>query len=446
MRITSRVSKALACLAGNKRYIFCVYFMYTLVAGLALQLVVLPYILPGLHEGNGLLKGLDSTLFHRNAIHLSQAVIANGWDEWVLVPSGQAIVGILAALYVYLPDQPWVLMPFNALVHAMSGLMLYAILLSMQIKPRAAFLASAMFVLFPSTLMWTTQIHRDGIYVLSVLLLVLSFRMLPKRPVLSFAAMLAGVMLLVISRIYMLNVLAVLSLVVLVFIGLCYILYAVVAKRTTVYRPVLQIAWVAVFSFSGIIGAQYLAYQNVSNIYSSEGTREQVVWEYSPYIPRVVENKIRGVIVSREGFLRSYSEAGSNIDTTVTFDRVADVIKYFPRAMSIGLFAPFPTMWLAEARSAGGGAMRLLAGMEMVLIYIGLFFLILYFVRLKGKDSLPVLILFGGVMVVLAYAIPNMGALHRMRYVYIMLPVVMGYALFFEALWGRCRKVDFCES
>ena len=43
-------------------------FFFTLLSGLFVQLVFLPYIAPSIHAGNGLIKGVDGSKFHKWAV------------------------------------------------------------------------------------------------------------------------------------------------------------------------------------------------------------------------------------------------------------------------------------------------------------------------------------------------------------------------------------------
>ena len=55
------------------------------------------------------------------------------------------------------------------------------------------------------------------------------------------------------------------------------------------------------------------------------------------------------IVEARSEFKRQYESPGSNIDAEVHFNDSLDIVRYVPRAMVIGFFAPFPNMWLAPA-------------------------------------------------------------------------------------------------
>src|SRR5690349_5577491 len=87
-------------LSAGSGWVFLCAFGLSLGVGLFIQLVLLPYILPGLHAGHGLLRGGDWIGFHEDAVALSQKIAEQGWQAFELRPRGQAPIGITAAVYV----------------------------------------------------------------------------------------------------------------------------------------------------------------------------------------------------------------------------------------------------------------------------------------------------------------------------------------------------------
>src|SRR5262249_20219134 len=58
-----------------------------------------------------------------------------------------------------------------------------------------------------------------------------------------------------------------------------------------------------------------------------------------------------------------YATAGSNIDTDLDITDSGDILRYLPRALLVGWFAPFPEMWLRDGHELGAAA-RTLSGVE----------------------------------------------------------------------------------
>ena len=127
----------------------------------------------------------------------------------------------------------------------------------------------------------------------------------------------------------------------------------------------------------------------------------------------------------RQDFASEFSDAGSNIDTEVQIRSTSDVVRYLPRAVMIGYFAPFPNMWFGAGLQVSRAG-RLLSGIEMLGIYliealaiVGLWkgrrrFAVwfLWLVSAMGLTSLGLVVL-------------NIGALYRLRYVFVILLLVL---------------------
>ena len=104
-------------------------FFWAACLAVLVQFVILPYILPQYHAGDGLCMGNDWGLFHQMAVDLAERVRADDWLVWELRPQDQAPAGIAAAFYVLTGiSKPWVLIPFNAALHALSAGVLYLLL------------------------------------------------------------------------------------------------------------------------------------------------------------------------------------------------------------------------------------------------------------------------------------------------------------------------------
>jgi hypothetical protein len=146
--------------------------------------------------------------------------------------------------------------------------------------------------------------------------------------------------------------------------------------------------------------------------------------------------------VLRQGYFVTpgYDGSGSMVDRDVELLSVKDFITYLPRALQLGLFAPFPTDWLAPAQSSGGGIMRLVAGVEMLGVYFALVFLPYTLWRWRFRVEMWLAAAFGSILLLLySYTTPNMGSLYRLRYGFLMLLVALGVAGAFCA-WRDFRN------
>jgi hypothetical protein len=128
----------------------------------------------------------------------------------------------------------------------------------------------------------------------------------------------------------------------------------------------------------------------------------------------------------REKFIISYPDAGSNLDTDVKFHSTADIIRYLPRATLIGLFAPFPKMWF-ETGSQNGRMGRIIGGLETLGLYIIQLMALIGLWHKRRQPSVWWLFIVSiiGAMA-LGLVVTNVGALYRMRYLFVILLVMLG--------------------
>ncbi|MDP3229857.1 MAG: hypothetical protein Q8N13_18065 [Acidovorax sp.] len=142
--------------------VWVVLVLYALLAGLALQVLILPHIFPQLHAGNGLLAGRDWVGFHEQAVAHAQKIVLGGWGEFLLRPDGDnAITGVAAFFYVLFGPHPWVLLPLNGVMFATGGVALFAMLKYLDLEDNEAIIALLPYLAFPSALLQYGQIHKD---------------------------------------------------------------------------------------------------------------------------------------------------------------------------------------------------------------------------------------------------------------------------------------------
>lgn len=150
------------------------------------------------------------------------------------------------------------------------------------------------------------------------------------------------------------------------------------------------------------------------------------VYEYEKYLK---ESEVPGYLeklnVTRHKFLLFYRGAGTNIDDEVVFRSFGDLVLYVPRAIEIGLFAPFPNMWFAEGRDVGRAG-RMISGAETFISYLLVFcalFTLFRFRRNIFAWQIFLTIIFAAF--VLGIGVVNVGALYRLRYVFWCLLIVL---------------------
>jgi hypothetical protein len=123
---------------------------------------------------------------------------------------------------------------------------------------------------------------------------------------------------------------------------------------------------------------------------------------------------------------QSVAEDGSRIDADVVLNTPAAIIRHLPRALEIGFFAPFPNMWLSSGKQVGSSG-RLISGFETLLTYV-IESMALIGLWWRRKNLAAWLLAFIVVMgaVSLGLVANNMGAMYRLRYPFWVLLVVLG--------------------
>ncbi|MGQ0761891.1 MAG: hypothetical protein ACT4OT_07735 [Acidobacteriota bacterium] len=131
------------------------------------------------------------------------------------------------------------------------------------------------------------------------------------------------------------------------------------------------------------------------------------------------------ISVMRQKFVILYKDAGSNIDADRTFPSATSVITYLPRAVLIGLFAPFPVSWFEEGKMYGLIG-RLFAGLEICFVCLLTPFALAGVWRSRSTIQAWLLLavaLLGGAA--LGLVVVNVGALYRMRYFFWILIIIL---------------------
>ncbi len=146
------------------------FFIYSLCASAVTQLYVVPQVFPEFNLGDGFVEP-DSTGFNEIAKAKSIEIIEKGWGAWELRPNMYSPAGIASIFYTLWVPKPYSLLPFNALVHAISGCLVLWIL--RQFFPwQPAIFGGSLFVINPAALEWVAQIHKDGVFILGNLMVL----------------------------------------------------------------------------------------------------------------------------------------------------------------------------------------------------------------------------------------------------------------------------------
>lgn len=442
-----------------------VVFCWSLLSGLFIQKIALVYIFPGMNAGNGILVGGDSMFFHNIAADLALKIHQEGWSVWTLYPNNQPVAGILAIFYALFTPQPWVILPWNAFLHALAAYFLLEIFLHIFSEPKAAYLASLPLAFFPSAFTWTAQMHNENYAVLgSVLMLYSACLAVESTSKIDWKGILGiivsgliGAALLLMVRDYMYEMLFAFST---IFI-LLYLIVKVIREwihHTKILDIFIRLLPLFVFlliqtlvfthriqPFEGSSVPSQTPTTQTTTVSAapseSEGDFSKAQWGATSWLPVALDEKIHEVIEMRDHQLTLFPNGATNVDAEVKFTNVLDVIKYIPRAFQLGFLSPFPSDWFSEGSKVTSRLMRLDSMVEMIIAY-GCLLALPYMIWRKIKNPSLCAFLWVCSAMIITYAIgmPNIGTLYRFRYVFFTPLVGLGLSGWFYYFQERKQK------
>jgi 4-amino-4-deoxy-L-arabinose transferase-like glycosyltransferase len=132
---------------------------------------------------------------------------------------------------------------------------------------------------------------------------------------------------------------------------------------------------------------------------------------------------IKQISTRRSGF-RFYTARASDIDPEVQFSTTGEIVRFIPRALVIGFFAPFPKMWVQAG--SFGFATRVLSGLETLVMYVLYVAVGLTVWRERRNQKMWLLFLVATIgMLALGLVVVNAGALFRLRYAFWILMIIL---------------------
>jgi hypothetical protein len=298
---------------------------------------------------------------------------------------------------------------------------------------RLAIWATLPFLLFPSGLLWFTQITKDAFSIAGVLVLLYGWLSLAKtetwdggwrKPGAAGLWVILGAALTWVARPYIVEMMQ----------GMGAVLAVVLTVKLLVLGTRRGMAWHRVVFAVGAIWILVVALTpftqgTTREIAQAPGKAPPLSWQAAGFLPSAVDSKFHALAVIRNSYLALYPNAASLVDPNTRFHNAGQVLAYLPRAAEVALLAPFPNQWLQRGSSKATTLMRREAGVEMVGVYLALFFLPYAIWRWRRRVEAWLLTIFGiGVMTIYAITIPDVGTLYRERYAFLMTLVALGVA------------------
>lgn len=425
---------------------FGLCFGFTLSVSYFVQLILIPTVFPNWNLGYGLIFP-DALAFHTVAEVKAIEINAEGWRAWEFSPSGHRPAGLISVLYVVFGATPYVILPLNAFIHSVSGYFFFKVT-RLVVSRRMSFIGVIFFLANPMSLQWVAQIHRDGFFVLGILIALnvileayshktgSNLKFLTKLFFLSFTS----VVLVWWSRPYfgwLLCILVTASIVVILLTNL-------MLRKTEPGRPSTEshihnglrgLGLIFVFVVSTVVVKGDLASAILQRAITSSSQEDVTITVNAPQVARkqsdsLVDSFLAELNSVRKGVRKT--GGSSLIDISKEFESIGAVVTYAPRALQIALFAPFPNLWISDGSTEATTAARKLLGLVTCVSYVCLFGLFCWLVSLpRHQLGVPLGLLTFCISgsLIFTYAYPNVGTLLRLKYAFHYPLVSLGFAI-----------------
>lgn len=447
MSVSSSLKQRLGPIARSRpRYLLTAAALLHVAASVVINLVGRFQLLPHLFDPNGISRAVafDSFLYRTQAMELVRLLsLRGGIGYWIEAPLPFHLKLYSLSWAVLSPLFGFTMLgvePLNLLYYLLTIMLVFKLGAEL-FDRRAALLASAVVALWPSFLLHTTQLLRDPLFIVAMLaLLLICVRWLTREYTLrtallygivgSFACLLIW---LTRSKMWMVFVLFVL-------LGVAFLIIRQLRERrwlpwnlaTALVLTALMLSIPLMRPHAFI--AQEPA-EEAKPVLASPCPDEPEMQAAQPAerpstllsgILKKGDDAVRELSRYRRKFIMFYPEAGANIDPCVRLNSMSDLLRYLPRAIANGLFAPYPRMWL-ETGGTVGRLGRVISGLEMLCLYVIEALCVLCLFKHWRRLSVWLLLLVAALgILMLSLAVANVAVLFRLRYVFWMLLIVLG--------------------
>ncbi len=377
----------------------------------------------------------DSYEYQRDAIELAELLKSGKVVDWATAgrPIHVKIIAIPFAIFGPLFGYGTLSAePYNLLCYA--TVITLVLVMGREVgSRRVGLLAGAVVAVYPSFLLHTMQLLKDPLVVAASLAFVLGVTTWLTRTYSAKSAAIAAIptmlitLLLFFARANLLIVFfatALLGLTLLVMRQLLerrYLLWNMILPLPILLAMALPLYFLLPWSQTNERMKQFPADQ----IGPPKITANTALQAFAVRLRRRADTLAKRVGTRRLGFAAAYPDAGSLLDSDRDFKSVNDLLTYIPRAMEIGLWAPFPNSWISTGRRVGNAG-KLLASGETFFIYLCQVLAVWAVMREPRRLVFWFLLAIAtwGVTA-LALVVPDVGALYRLRYAFWVMVIVM---------------------
>jgi hypothetical protein len=411
--------------------------------------------------------GGDPQYYNLLALKKAEEIEIKGIKEFELRPEGQGPAGIASLIYLLAKNVYGVILT-NAFLHAVSTIVM-VMLLGHWFSLRTSIIASLPLAVSPYMMIWFSQLNKDSFTLAGALLFTYGLLRLirPARNetlrngmLLSLLVAGSGMFLLFIMRPYMNQMIMPMTAIVL----LMRIAYYMMSGGES--REWIRLALLGTILLVGLgfltKGAASDATLESFDFFVYEAKSLPVMdkcletvdgknWHNEPFLPDFVNNKLKALMGQR-CLMFSMLETHSNPTTLYSFVDIdkfplgsIEALFYIPRALLIGVFAPWPDRWFYSLNHRPSVFYSIIP-IETVAVYAGFVGLVIWFVRRKDYMIFIPIALSFSMMTIYGMATPFLGALYRYRYPWWMMILCLGLAACITLAedWNRHRKSIGC--
>lgn len=446
------------------RWVFIGSFIYAIFAMTISRELIIPKFFPS--SVNGHIQG-DPYYYHSLALDKLDSIKALGIGEFELRPKGQGPAGIASLAYLAF-ESPYSVVLINAILHGVSAVLMTLIILQW-FSFRSTVIAILPLVISPHMIVWFSQVNKDGFTMAGGLLFVYGLiriigsdeKVLLRSGWIWFTSMLIGMGFMWVMRPYVNQILMPITVAILI----CATIFRIKKHYSTARGLVVFIIFgIATITSLGLLSRGAASDQTLDefdryvsvNKWDSNAVYvrclnkiDKTSWHDESFLPNYVNKKLKAMMGQRCLIFTILEDVNANpttlhsiVDTEQLPSGSLDALYYFPRAVLLGVFSPWPNDW-GFVSKYGPSFFYTIAPLEAFLLYAGLVGLCFWILRCRQWTILVPIGMSLGVMSVYAMATPYLGALYRYRYAWWMLVICLGVGASAELLWrnsGEIRK------
>lgn len=422
-------------------YLLALAAIFHLLVSVSIIVATRSGLLTAVFDQNGLgtTFASDTKIFFGEAMRLVEILKADGWAGWFdsSFPSHTKLYSLsMAAFAPLVGNNILAVEPVNLICYL--AILVVVFNLGRHVfSPGVGLVAAAVTALWPSLLLHTTQFLKDPLFIACLLSLVFLGVIWLGRTLTLFQGLVSSVFTGVIVIVIWLikpdswELVLIVGTLSVTFLLIKAIKARTIASGNAVAAASLVIALVVVpLSVSRYYNTDPYPFltENAERVKLQEKTGVAPGEKSAIKQPSGNSNPLRRLrerITWARYLYSSYPVKGSNIDEDVRLESWGEMFRYLPRATVIGMFAPFPNLWIGSGAQVGRSG-RLVAGAETLVMYVGyLFAAIALWMRRRNLIVWFLVSIACCGAIALSLVVVNMGTLYRLRFPFWILLIIV---------------------